>query len=263
MHHYLESYAYRNALRSVSPTAKAGLALGLLVLALVAQPLTQGIIVVWLARWTVSHARIPWRVYGGWLGVLVLFWLLSLPALVIQVVPPLVAFPVEDVWLVVDVGDWQVFLSHRGVYTALTTGLRSLACSSCLLFLLFTTPFSDLLQVLRCCRLPPLLLDVLLLMYRLIFLLLGEVAIMYTAQQARGGYRNWPQALVSLGLLTGQLWLRTLRRYEQLALGLAARGWQGHGRVSLPVTSHLPRRYVVEALVGGLGLLALEGVLRQ
>ncbi|MCS7292742.1 MAG: cobalt ECF transporter T component CbiQ [Gloeomargarita sp. SKYBB_i_bin120] len=262
MHHHLDSYAYRNGLRYLPPSYKLGFALGLLILALMAQPLTQALLALWLSLWTVGYARIPARVYAAWLGIMLLFWALSLPALVIQVVPTPPLRP-DVLWGTDVFGSWHVFLSRRGLHLGWTTGLRSLACSSCLLFVLLTTPFADLLRVFRRWHVSPLLLDLLLLMYRLIFLLLDEALTMHVAQRARGGYRNWRRGLQSLALLTGQLWLRTLHRYEQLTLGLAARGWQGQWRVELPATYHLPRRYAIEAVGGGLGLLVLEWSVRS
>ena len=71
---------------------------------------------------------------------------------------------------------------------AMTVGMRSLSCACCLLFVLYTVPFSEGLQVLRQLKVPPLLTDLLLLMYRFVFLFLKTAAELGLAQRARGGY---------------------------------------------------------------------------
>jgi len=258
MHHHLDVYAYTNALRPLPPTQKVGFALGMLTLALVGQPVTQGVIGLWMSRWILGAAGIPLAVYGSLVGGMVLFWLASLPALVVEVAPMTSAVPTPGV----AVGAWWVSLSGAGMTLALGIGLRGLATGVCLLFLLLTVPFAELLQVLRGWRLPAILLDILLLMYRFIFLALEELVQMQLAQRARGGDRHWRRRMYSLGLLTSQLVVRSLQRYQGFRLGLAARGFAGSLRVEPLATYRRCRRYEWEVLVGVVALLTGELYLR-
>nr|WP_228035674.1 CbiQ family ECF transporter T component [Oculatella sp. LEGE 06141] len=107
-------------------------------------------------------------------------------------------------------------------------GRRSLSCIACLLFILFTIPSAELLSILRQCRIPPVLIDLLLLMYRFIFLFLDVLTQLQLAQRARGGYRTRQRWMYSTGLLVSQLMVRSLQRYQQFSLGLAARGFNGN-----------------------------------
>ncbi|MEN9213712.1 MAG: cobalt ECF transporter T component CbiQ [Gloeomargarita sp. DG02_4_bins_56] len=241
MHHHLDVYAYGNALRPLPPAQKLGFALVMLLLAGVGHPGTQMGIVVWMSVWIVGYARIPAGVYGRLVAGMLLFWLSTALILLIQVSPTAPGLPV---------GGWFLSVSAAGVRQAWLSGWRVLAAGVCLLFIVLTVPFAEVLQVLRRWRLPPLLLDLLLLMYRLIFLLLDEVEAMQLAQRARAGDRTWWRRLYSMGLLVSQLAVRCLRRYQVLQLGLAARGFTGTLRVEVPMTYRASPRYWGEALLG-------------
>jgi cobalt/nickel transport system permease protein len=89
-------------------------------------------------------------------------------------------------------------------------------------FILLTTPFTEVLQVLRQLRCPALLTE-LLLMYRFIFTLLAIVDDLWMAQNSRCSYRTWRRGMSSLGLLIGQLLQRVLINYRQVSLSLSPR----------------------------------------
>ncbi|MEN9216087.1 MAG: cobalt ECF transporter T component CbiQ [Gloeomargarita sp. HHBFW_bins_162] len=245
MHHDLDVYAYRNALRSLPSAQKLGFALAMVLLALVAHPYTQMLIVAWLSVWIVGYARIPVAVYGRWVGLILLFWLASVPALVVQVSPTAPGL---------EVGGWFLSLNGAGIMRAWRIGWRALAGGVCLLFIGLTVPFAEVLQVLRRWRFPALLLDLLVLMYRFIFLLLDEVTHLQLAQRARGGDATWRRRLSSTGLLVSQLVVRCLWRYQLFRLGLTARGFTGSIRVEVPVSYRFSPRYCWEA---GLGMVVL------
>jgi cobalt/nickel transport system permease protein len=103
-----------------------------------------------------------------------------------------------------------------------------------------------------------LLTDLLLLMYRFIFILLKTANELWTAQNSRSGYRNWYTSMKSLALLIGQLLQRTLQQYSQFSLGLQARGFAGELRFWYPRRYRLSRRYTIEAICGCVILIGLE-----
>lgn len=259
MHHHLDAYAYTNHLRPLPPQQKLLFALGVLGLALLTRPLTQGVIVIWLSVWTVGYARIPVQVYSRVWATATFFLLISLPALVVDVRAVGNGAAMPGTWIGgVMIGPWLVGISQVGAIQAAEIAMRSLSCLSCLLFILFTTPFAELLGVLRQCRVPPLLLDLLLLMYRFVFLFLDVVDQLQRAQQARGGYRTRQRWMHSVTLLTGQLVVRSLQRYQQFSLGLAARGFNGTLQTAAPSTHTYSPRYALESLLGCLLLVLLN-----
>jgi cobalt/nickel transport system permease protein len=156
------------------------------------------------------------------------------------------------------VGNWCGFISQSGLVQAIEVGMRSLACTSCLLFILFTIPFAELLSILRQCRIPVVLIDLLLLMYRFIFLFLDVLAQLQLAQRARGGYRTRQRWMHSAGLLVSQLVVRSLQHYHHFSLALASRGFNGNFQVYSNSSYRYSKRYAIESLVGCVGLVILD-----
>jgi cobalt/nickel transport system permease protein len=163
-----------------------------------------------------------------------------------------------DSWYGLTLGHFYIYISHSGSIQALGILTRALASVSCLYFLMLTVPFSEILQTLRYLRFPVLLSDLLLLMYRFIFILLNTASELLTAQNSRGGYRTWRSGMKSLALLIGQLLQRTLQRYSQFSLGLEARGFISEFRVWHPRRYHPQGRYIIEAIFGCVVLIGLD-----
>lgn len=259
MHHHLDAYAYTNHLKQIPPLQKLLFALTTLAIALLAHPLTQAAIFVWLNLWTIGYARIPIKVYGRVLAVVSIFLLTSLPALLINVISRDEITDIHPNSLAgLVIGNWYLFVSYSGLMQAMEIVARSLACFSCLLFILFTIPFAELLSILRQCRFPSVLLDLLLLMYRFVFLFLNVATQLHLAQQARGGYRTRQRWMQSVALLAGQLVVRSLQRYQQFSLGLTARGFNGQFQVYSTQSYKYSRRYALESLLGCIGLVIFE-----
>ncbi|MEH2137395.1 cobalt ECF transporter T component CbiQ [Nostoc sp.] len=255
----LDTLAYTNQLRRLPPEHKIIFAFTTLAISLVTHPLVQILIALWLGVWTVIYARIPAGVYFRLLMFTIVFCLTSLPALMVNGVAITDLPKVQlDSWYGFTLGHLYIYISHSGSIQAWGILTRALASVSCLYFLILTVPFTEILQTLRYLRFPVLLNDLLLLMYRFIFILLNTASELLTAQNSRGGYRTWRSGMKSLALLIGQLLQRTLQRYSQFSLGLESRGFVSEFRVWHPRRYHPQRRYIIEAIFGCVVLIALD-----
>jgi cobalt/nickel transport system permease protein len=253
MSHLIDRLAYTNRLRGLPPQHKLSFGLGLLVLSLLAPAAIQLIIGAWLFWIVVGYAKIPAGLYLKLLALPLGFTLLSLPALMVNVasfaqLPNLQ----PDLWQNQSwqMGEWVFYISRAGVAQVMQILPRVWATTSCLFFMLLTVPFIEILQVLQQLRCPSLLLDLMQLMYRFIFTLLAIAEELWTAQNARCGYRTYRRSFASLSLLVGQLLQRTLINYRQVSLSMAVRGNVSELRVFLPSTHRASRRYNLEAFVG-------------
>lgn len=252
----LDSMAYANRLRHLPPGQKLLFALSLLLLVLVGHQPLQVAVVAWMSIWIVGYARIQLAFYGKLIGLASLFLLASLPALLIQ-------FAAADripanALLAIPVGSWTIYISKSGAELASVLASRSLASFACLAFILLTIPFAEMMHVLRRLRVPVLITELLLVMYRFVFVIWEVAGKLWIGQQSRGGYGGIRAGLRDGGMLVKQLFIRTLQRYQQLSVGLAARGFQGELRVvSIEGYSRSPR-YEREALLGIVLLIVLE-----
>lgn len=266
MSHLIDSCAYANRLRGLPPSHKLAFAIILLFLALISQPIVQLLITVWLFLWIVVYAKIPSKSYLRLLLIPFGFWCMSLPALVFNGVSLDAVLPVQpDIWQGwgIGVGNFYGYISQTGVQQASLLLPRTLATTSSLYFILLTTPFTEVLQVLKQLRCPALLIELLLLIYRFIFTILAIAEDLWRAQQSRCGYRTWRRGIHSLSLLVGQLLQRSLESYRQVSLTLAARGFNGQLHVWCSYPYQLSRRHILEAAIGCLVLLLLTTTLHK
>ena len=106
--------------------------------------------------------------------------------------------------------------------------VRSTLCLAALVLLAATTPFSEIVRVLRAWRVPTLLLTTLALMDRYLFVLVEETGRMQRARAsrtfvARSRWTVWR----SLAEMLGQLFVRSVERAGRIYAAMCARGWQG------------------------------------
>lgn len=100
---------------------------------------------------------------------------------------------------------------------------RAVAATAAMLLLASTTPMSDLTDSLRRIGMPEACVDVITVMYRMIFLLLDSISVVRKSQTARLGYSNVSRSIRSAGLLAAAALLRAWRRGHALERGLAGR----------------------------------------
>lgn len=255
----LDTLAYTNKLRGLPPEHKLIFAIVTLLISLIAHPPVQILIALWMGIWTVVYAKIPAGIYIKILAVASFFWLTSLPALIINGISVAdIAQIQSDSWQGLNLGFYYIYVSRSGFYQALTIFTRAFASVSCLYFLMLTVPFTEVLQTLRRFKFPSLLIELLLLMYRFIFILWNTATDLSIAQKSRLGYRDFRIGIKSLALLVGQLLKRTLQKYSQFYLGLEARGMSGEFRVYAPRRYRASSRYILEAVIGCSILIGIE-----
>jgi cobalt/nickel transport system permease protein len=108
---------------------------------------------------------------------------------------------------------------HRG----LLLFARSFSTISVLYALILNTPVTDMLFVLRKLKVPGVLLDVMVLVYRNIFIFSDTAQSIYTSQKSRLGYRNLRTSLRSTGQLGGRIFVLGGVRAEHLYRSMESR----------------------------------------
>jgi cobalt/nickel transport system permease protein len=235
----IEQAAHANRWRCVTPAAKAGFALaGLLAGFLAASPLVAGCVALLLALVTLLGARVPAGLY-------------------LRVATPALGFlALSCLSLLVSLGadasgsvTWQ--WAPDAAPRIATVASRSVAALTALLLLVLTTPLPDLIALLRRLRLPDVLLDLMVLCYRMLFVLHDALRDTLTAQAARLGYSTSRRGLRSLGLLAANLAVQVWQRARALDVAAQARNGEGPLRFLTPRFAHAGRDATIAALAGG------------
>lgn len=203
-----------NRWRRKSLAEKATLALGMLLLTILLPPFPAApLVTAIMTGVALVGARVPTRVWLAFAAGPLGFMFAGAAMLTMQV-------------------DTNGFaLAPNGLATAAEVTVRALAGLTCLLFLVLTTPVTDLVAGMRRLGLPSEVTEVALLTYRFLFLLVDTAMAMDAAQAARLGHNGFRRRLRSLGVLAANLLPRALDRARRLETGLAARGWEGEMRV--------------------------------
>ncbi len=115
---------------------------------------------------------------------------------------------------------------ENGVIVFASIVIRSTLSLLTILLLTNTTPFAEVLQVLRKYHFSPLFVTVLALMYRYLFVLVDELERMQRARASRLFRRNHLQSWKMLSTIIGQLFIRSSERAERIYAAMCARGWK-------------------------------------
>ena len=210
----IEQSAYSNRWRSVAPAAK-GLfaACGFVAIFAAKSPLTATFIAGLLLAVTLIGAGItPSR-----------YWRVAAPALFFLAMGSL------SLAFAIDLGDDHqlLHLAPNGMAKLAEVGTRSLGALAALLFLVLTTPLVDLIALLRRLKTPELLLEIMVLCYRMLFVFSAAVHETWHAQSARLGYASARLTIRSLGGLVANLTLQIWQRAHALHLAAQARNNDG------------------------------------
>jgi cobalt/nickel transport system permease protein len=235
----IEQSAYSNRWRSVSPAAK-GLfaACGFVAIFAAKSPLTATLIAGLLLLVTLIGAGIT---PGRYLRI-------ATPALFFLAMGSL------SLAFAVDVG--VLHLAPNGLSKLAEVGTRSLGALAALLFLVLTTPLVDLIALLRRLKTPELLLEIMVLCYRMLFVFSAAVHETWNAQSARLGYASARLTIRSLGGLVANLTLQIWQRAHALHLAAQARNNDGPLRFLETSFANSGRDCRLAGLAGA-GLIAL------
>jgi cobalt/nickel transport system permease protein len=239
----IEQCAYGNRWRFVSPAAKAVFCLGGFVAAFAAgRPEVAAAVAALLAIATTAGAGVSFRRY---LRV---------------ALPPLGFLLLGCLSLAYSLDFSEGHLVARwlpeGWGPPLQLAARSLGALAAMLFLALTTPMVDLIAFLRRLRMPEVLLEIMVLCYRMLFVFSEAVRDTRTAQAARLGYATPRLALRSLGSLTANLTVQIWQRAHALHVAAQSRNNDGALRFLEPEYANA-HRDLWFAGIGGAGLIAV------
>ena len=236
----IEQCAYGNRWRFVSPAAKAVFCLGGFVAAFAAGRAEVAFAVATaIAAITLLGAGIP---AGRYLRI-------ALPPLGFLLLGCLsLAYSLDfaDGTLVVQ---WL----PEGWGPPLQLAARSLGALAALLFLALTTPMVDLIAFFRRLHVPEVLLEIMVLCYRMLFVFSEALHDTRTAQAARLGYATPRLALRSLGSLTANLTVQIWQRAHALHVAAQSRNNDGAFRFLEPQYANAQR----DLWIAGFGVAGL------
>lgn len=222
----IDMLCYQSGLRYVNASEKFVYAVISLVLCVVSRSVWAPLLIFSVnGILTVEKGGIPLFRYIKLLLIPAGFILIGTAAVIINLSEvPLDAF-------VLPLGRWYITGSRASVFQGIILCVRALGAVSCLYFLSLSTTMTDILGVLEKLHLPPLFIELMMLIYRFIFLLLETASSIMISQESRLGGRNLRTGIRSFGQMAASLMILALEKSGKLYDAMESRCYDGRIRV--------------------------------
>lgn len=222
----IDKLCYNSKLRYVNAGEKFAFAMLTLLACVVSRSIVIACIVLAVTGiLTVYKGGIPVSRYLHFMTVPLVFLLLSTLAIMVNISKtPLDLFAFS-------IGNFYLTGSRASLLYAIQLILTALASVSCLYFLSFNTTMPDILNVLRRLHCPRLLIELMLLIYRYIFVLLEISSAISISQHSRLGNKDYRTSLHSFSALVSALFIRAMKKSNALYDAMESRCYDGTIRV--------------------------------
>lgn len=218
----IDTLCYASKLRFVSGGTKFALAVITLILCVMGRSISSALFVLFsMSLLTVYAGGLKWKRYLHFLTIPAAFLILSTLTVVFNYrQKPLDIFALP-------LGSGYITVGTNSLLYGVQLMLTALAAVSCLYFLSLNTPMPDILEVLRFLHLPRIFIELMMLIYRFIFLLLEISLNISNAQNSRLGNRDYKTSVKSFTSLGSVLFIRAFKKANALYDAMEARCYDG------------------------------------
>lgn len=140
---------------------------------------------------------------------------------------------------------YKFIFKEEGLRSGLLICGKVLGGVSLVVLIAFTTTINRLSAGLQWIRMPNTFIELLIFVYRYIFLLLDEVSTMWNAQRSRLGYISFTKSIASFGSLGGALIVRAFERAERTHEAMYVRGYDADSKLTTYLTPLRKKEYCI------------------
>ena len=218
----LEDIAQKNGLREVNAYLKIAAGLGAILLCLLSSSyLSPLFIAIVLTCAILFLARVDPKTYAELFIVPFWFAIMSVTGIILITGG-------QDIFWQWDILSWfSVSITRESINQGAFVFCRVIGGMSAMIFIALTTPMTDIFIVLRQCRVPEVVIDLMMIIYRTIFILMDQVIQIYQAQVMRLGYSTWNESIHSFASLCGAAFIASWDAGEDLIRAMDARCYDG------------------------------------
>lgn len=218
----LEDTAQTNGLREVNTYIKLMTGLGGILLCLISTSFAGPLFIAVLFTFAILVlAKIDLRVYLELF--IVPFWFAIFSVAVIV----LISGGAHVLWQWNLTSWFTISVTRESLNEGFYIFCRVIGGMSSLLFIALTTPMTDLFAVMKRCRVPDIVIDLAMIIYRTIFILAAQIVQVYRAQVMRLGYSGWRESIHSFSSLAGSAFISSWNAGEDLIRAMDARCYDG------------------------------------
>ncbi|HZK53255.1 MAG TPA: cobalt ECF transporter T component CbiQ [Desulfosporosinus sp.] len=237
----IDSYAYSNHLKKIHPGEKSFFAMSTMAVCLTSPTvITPLIVLAIMAGVTIFKAGIPARFFLKLMLVPLSFLLLSVLTIAFSISTNSFGF-----WLAQTINGFTIGIRYPDLIIASELFLRSLGAVSCLYFLALTTPMTEIITVLHKLKVPIIITELMVLIYRFIFVFMETALTIRRAQLSRSGYVSMKSSFRSMSLLFSALLGKVFVKSQELYNAMAARCYTGEIKMLTKKYPVNPRNYLL------------------
>ena len=218
----IDKYAYLSKLNHVSPALKCFIAAATMAACLgFNNRLFSVLILVFMSFMTVCAGGLNIRRYGKLLRIPLAFLVIGVLTIIINITSQpsdLVSVPFFSKYL---------SISRQGIFEGTSIILKAFASVACLYFLSLSTPVFEIVGVINRLKCPKIMTELMLLIYRFIFILTDTAHLMMLSADSRLGYMTKKQWLNTTVLIAGSLFLKAFKKSSDMYNAMEARCYDG------------------------------------
>ncbi len=218
----LEDIAQKNGLREVNTYLKLVAGLGAILLCLLSTSYIPPLFIALALTVAILFlARVDAKTYAELFIVPLWFGVMSVAGII------LISGGQDVFWSWDVVPGFSLSITRESLNQGMLVFCRVIGGMSALIFIALTTPMTDIFIVVRQCRVPEVVIDLMMIIYRTIFILMDQVIQIYHAQLMRLGYSTWRESIHSFASLCGAAFIASWNAGEDLIRAMDARCYDG------------------------------------
>jgi len=218
----LEDVAQKNGLREVNTNLKLATGLGAILLCLLSTSYIPPLFIALVLTAAILFlARVDAKTYAELFIVPLWFAIMSVAGII------LISGGHDLFWRWDILPSFSLSITRESINQGIFVFCRVLGGMSALCFISLTTPMTNIFTVLRQCRIPEIIIELMMIIYRTIFILMDQVVQIYTAQVMRLGYSTVKESIHSCASLCGAAFIASWDAGEDLIQAMDARCYTG------------------------------------
>jgi cobalt/nickel transport system permease protein len=218
----LEDIAQKNGLREINTYLKLTAGLGAILLCLFSTSYLPPLFIALLLTGAILIlARVDAKTYAELFVVPLWFALMSVAGII------LITGGQDVFWSWDLLPSFSLSITRESINQGVLVFCRVIGGMSAMIFIALTTPMTDIFIVFRQSRVPEVVIDLMMIIYRTIFILIDQVIQIYNAQLMRLGYSTWRESIHSFAFLCGAAFIASWDAGEDLIRAMDARCYDG------------------------------------
>lgn len=218
----IDFYAYNSKIRHWNPTFKVTLSVLILILCIALDnPYVSVMVFIAMTYITIVKGELPVHEYLSIMAIPIVFILLGTFTIAIDFSKQ----PMGHYNLYL--GFCYVFTSQAKLKEAIFLILKVFAAVSALQMMILSTPFSEIIYVLRKAHVPKLIVELMNIIYRYIFILMDTYIKMKNSAESRQGYCDFKTSCYTFGSIASNMLVVSLKKANTYYDAMEARGYEG------------------------------------